>query len=152
MGVRSLYYQHRQSGNLLARVNWKAPYRSIQESQFARYNREALFAAVGVYDRPGETGERGARSYIARLLRPGDTRESGARAYIARFLERGTKRRFAKSRGFARRGRIRPMRILEKGAKLSREEVKLTRAIQRAGRRAVSLRRRRTYKLTGRSV
>ena len=126
--VRSLYGQHRRTGNLQSRIGWKAPYQSIQESQFTRYNRDALYFAVGIYDRPG------------------DTREKGARAYIARFLERGTKRRLTK-KSSAYRGRIRPYRYLEKGAKLNREEVKLTRAITRAGRKAISLRRRRSYKV-----
>ena len=128
-GVRSLYAAHRKTGNLYKRVNWKAPYRSIPEGDFTRYNREALFTSIGVYDLPG------------------DTRLTGARAYIARFIERGTKQRFTK-KSAAYRGRIRARNYLEKGAKLNREEVKLTRAIRRAERRALTRRRRRAYKLT----
>ena len=128
-GVRARYQQHNNTGELLKRIDWKAPYRSIPESKFASYRRDSLFTAIGIYDRPG------------------DTRETGARAYIARFIERGTKHRFTR-KSAAYRGRVRAHNHLEKGAKLSKEEVKITRAIRRAERRALSRRRRRTYKLT----
>ena len=127
-GVRSLYASHRKTGNLYKRIDWKAPYKSISENRFAKYNREALFMAVGIYDSPT------------------DTRKTGARSHIARYIERGTKRRFTKS-SKARRGSIRAKRYLEKGAKLSREEVKLVRAITKAERKAAIIRRRRSYKV-----
>lgn len=44
--------RHTRTGNLLARLNWHAPYKSISEQQFIK--NDNLFATVGVYDKPGE--------------------------------------------------------------------------------------------------
>ena len=114
--------RHTRTGNLLARLNGHAPYKSISEQQFIR--KDALFAVVGIYDRPGENIRQ---------------RNTTARAFVGTMLEYGSKQRLTRSSS-AYRGRIGRKRIISKAAKLTGDERRINSALRTARQRAARYR------------